>query len=193
MDNLTQYANRPLAFFGRYIRTRRVSHGAILAAVLAAVGFSVSTQYGIKFLVDTLSAGPRDGAPWVALGLLIFFIASDNFCWRVASFIASSAFVQVTGDVRVDLFKHLSGHAPSYFAKRLPGVLTSRITATSNAVFTIENIVRLERIAALRRDPGRDRLSRHGQRLDGLVPGHRLRHRHCRDFPHRRCGQAVAP
>ena len=140
MDDLTQYANRPLAFFGRYIRTRRLSHGAILAAVLAAVGFSVSTQYGIKFLVDTLSAGPRDGAPWTALGLLIFFIASDNLCWRVASFIASSAFVQVTGDVRADLFEHLSGHAPSYFAKRLPGVLTSRITATSNAVFTIENM-----------------------------------------------------
>ena len=55
MDDLTQYTNRPLAFFARYIRTRRVSHAAILVTVIAAVGFSVSTQYGIKFLVDTLS------------------------------------------------------------------------------------------------------------------------------------------
>lgn len=140
MDDLTQYAYRPLAFFGRYLRTRRVSHGAILAAVIAAVIFSVSTQYGIKFLVDTLSAGPRIGSPWPAFFLLIFFIAADNLCWRVASWIASYTFVQVTGDVRADLFTHLTGHAPSYFAKRLPGVLTSRITATSNAVFTIENM-----------------------------------------------------
>jgi ATP-binding cassette subfamily B protein len=140
MDKLTQYTDRPLAFFGRYIRTRRVSHAAILVAVLAAVGFSVSTQYGVKFLVDALSAGPQNGSPWKAFALLVFFIAADNLLWRVASWIASHTFVQVTGDVRADLFRHLTGHAPSYFAKRLPGVLTSRITATSNAVFTIENM-----------------------------------------------------
>ena len=72
--------------------------------------------------------------------MLMLFIAADNLLWRVASWIASYTFVQVTGDVRADLFGHLTGHAPSYFAKRLPGVLTSRVTATSNAVFTIENM-----------------------------------------------------
>src|SRR6476659_9256469 len=39
---------------------------------------------------------------------------------------------------------HLRGRhgrfAPSYFADRLPGMLTSRITATSNAVYTVENM-----------------------------------------------------
>ena len=38
------------------------------------------------------------------------------------------------------MFRHLTGHAPSYFTDRLPGMLTSRITATSNAVFTVENM-----------------------------------------------------
>ena len=38
------------------------------------------------------------------------------------------------------MFRHLTGHAPSYFSDRLPGMLTSRITATSNAVFTVENM-----------------------------------------------------
>ena len=47
----------------------------------------------------------------------------------------------VTGDVRRDLFRHLTGHAPSYFASRSPGTLTSRITATSNALFTVENML----------------------------------------------------
>ena len=38
------------------------------------------------------------------------------------------------------MFRHLTGHAPSYFSDRLPGMLTSRITATSNAIFTVENM-----------------------------------------------------
>ena len=46
----------------------------------------------------------------------------------------------MTGDLRSELFRHLTGHAPAYFADRLPGTLTSRITATSNAVFQIENM-----------------------------------------------------
>jgi ATP-binding cassette subfamily B protein len=135
------YAHRPLAFFGRYISRRKLTHGAILIAVLGAVTCSVSTQFGIKFLVDTLAAGQNSGRnPWIAFTVLLCFIAADNFLWRVASWIASYAFVSVTGDLRADLFRHLTGHAPAYFADRQPGVLTSRITATSNAVFTIENM-----------------------------------------------------
>jgi ABC-type multidrug transport system fused ATPase/permease subunit len=42
--------------------------------------------------------------------------------------------------LRRDIFRHLTGHSPSYFSDRLPGMLTSRITATSNAVFTVENM-----------------------------------------------------
>ena len=41
--------------------------------------------------------------------------------------------------MRSDLFLHLAGHSPSYFAERLPGTLASRITATSNAIFQTEN------------------------------------------------------
>ena len=62
-------------------------------------------------------------------------IAADNLLWRLAGWIASFTFVRVTGDLRRDLFRHLTGHSPSYFADRLPGMLTSRVTATSNAVY----------------------------------------------------------
>jgi len=118
-----------------------VAHIAILTAVLAAVGCSVSTQYGIKLLVDTL-ANPADGTNGVevAFGLLAALIAADNLLWRLASWIANSAFVGVTGDLRRDLFRHLTGHAPGYFMERMPGTLASRVTATSNAVFTVENM-----------------------------------------------------
>src|SRR6516164_2340607 len=141
MDQLSGYAHRPFHFVLRYLRQRRVSHLAILIAVVGAVACSVGTQYGVKNLVDTLSAGPTHANHvWLAFVLLMSLIAADNFLWRIASWIASFTFVGVTGDLRRDIFRHLTGHAPSYFSDRMPGMLTSRITATSNAVFSVENM-----------------------------------------------------
>src|SRR2546421_10604107 len=145
MESLCAYAERPVGFFLRYIRLRPAAHAAILAAVLAAVMCSVSTQYGVKFLVDTLS-GRGGGAQniWVAFALLLSLIAADNLLWRLASWIASYTFVAVTGDIRSDLFRHLTGHAPSYFTERLPRMITRRITAAPNAGFKVEKIVVLD-------------------------------------------------
>src|SRR6201999_1318306 len=141
MDNLSGYANRPFAFVLRYIRQKPASHFVILSCVVAAVACSVGTQYGVKFLVDGLSGGPTHADNvWLAFALLVSLIAADNFLWRIAGWIASFTFVGVTGDLRRDIFRHLTGHAPSYFSDRLPGMLTSRITATSNAIYSVENM-----------------------------------------------------
>src|ERR1700676_2061283 len=141
MDNLSGYAHRPLPFVLRYLRRRLAPHLVIVTSVVAAVACSVGTQYGVKHLVDGLSAGPGSaGNVWLAFVFLMSLIAADNFLWRIASWTASFTFVRVTGDLRRDIFRHLTGHAPSYFSDRLPGMLTSRITATSNAVFTVENM-----------------------------------------------------
>jgi len=139
MADFCDYAGRPLAFILRYVRRRPIAHAIVLAAVLAAVACSVGAQYGVKYLVDTLSQGATAGV-WTAFILLGSLIAADNLLWRLASWIANFAFVAVTGDLRRDLFRHLTGHSPGYFAERLPGTLTSRVTATSNAVFTGENM-----------------------------------------------------
>ena len=142
MENLSGYAHRPIPFVLRYLRKRIAAHLVIFAAVVSAVACSVGTQYGVKHLVDRLSAGPSHAnGVWLAFIILISLIAADNFLWRIASWIASFTFVGVTGDLRRDLFRHLTGHAPSYFSERLPGMLTSRVTATSNAVFTVENMM----------------------------------------------------
>jgi ATP-binding cassette subfamily B protein len=141
MDNLSGYVRRPFSFVLRYIRRRRAAHVVIVSAVAAAVACSVGTQYGVKNLVDSLTAGSSHAnGVWLAFGFLMLLIAADNLFWRVASWTASFTFVGVTGDLRRDMFRHLTGHAPSYFSDRLPGMLTSRITATSNAVFTVENM-----------------------------------------------------
>src|ERR1700688_1870551 len=141
MDSLSGYAHRPFAFVLRYLRQRLAAHVVILTAVVAAVACSVGTQYGVKFLVDGLAACPaRGGGVWLAFIFRMSLITADNFLWRIASWTASFTFVGVTGDLRRDIFRHLTGHAPSYFSDRLPGMLTSRITATSNAVYTVENM-----------------------------------------------------
>ena len=57
MHDACRYVDRPFAFIFRYVRLRTFSHAVIVAAVLAAVACSVTTQYGVKYLVDTLASG----------------------------------------------------------------------------------------------------------------------------------------
>jgi ATP-binding cassette subfamily B protein len=142
VGNLSRFADRPFAFFAHYVRMRPIAHALVAGAVVAAVGCSVGTQYGVRLLVDALSGPGRidPSQAWTAFWILIALVASDNLLWRIASYISSYVFVAVTGDLRKDLFRHLTGHSPQYFADRLPGMLTSRITATSNAVYTTENM-----------------------------------------------------
>ena len=140
MNDPHRYVSRPYAFVFRYVRVRPGAHAVILAAVLAAVACSVGTQYALKFLVDVLSDTSQAALVWYAFLFLISLIAADNLLWRLAGWVASFTFVRVTGDLRRDLFRHLTGHSLSYFVDRLPGTLTSRITATSNAIFTLENM-----------------------------------------------------
>ena len=141
MDDLSRYARRPFGFYLRYVGLRPYRHAGILLAGFAAAISAVGTQYAIKLLVDRLSEGTgAHRAVWFAFGLLISLIAVDHLLSRLAGVIASLTFPQVTADLRSDLFRHLAGHGPRYFADRLPGTLTSRITATSNAVFTLENM-----------------------------------------------------
>ena len=131
-------SQRPLAFIGRYVRRHAVGHGIVLLSVVAAVGCSIGSQYSVKHLVDTLTAGAH-GPVWTAFFLLAGLIAADNMLWRIGGWVASHAFVAVTGDLRRDLFHHLTGHSPAYFADRPPGTLAGRITATGNAIYTVEN------------------------------------------------------
>lgn len=138
MRDICKWRRRPLAYLLHYVSLRPIAHIVILSAVIGAVACSVGTQYGIKLLVDTLTTQLH--SPWSAFTILVSLIAADNLLWRVASWVANHTFVHVTGDVRRDLFRHLTHHAPSFFSDRMPAVLTSRITATSNATFTIENM-----------------------------------------------------
>ena len=135
-DELARLSHRPVGFMLRYVRRHPVGFTTILLSVLAAVACAIGSQYAVKNLVDVLSAGPG-GPIWAAFALLAGLIAADNLLWRIAGWQATHTFVSVTGDIRRELFGHLSGHAPSYFAERSPGTLAGRISSTSNAIYTV--------------------------------------------------------
>jgi ATP-binding cassette, subfamily B, bacterial len=131
-------SKRPVAFMIGYVKRHALAHIVVLVSVLAAVAASIASQYAIKHLVDTLTAG-HHAEVWMAFGTLATLILADNMLWRIGGWMATHCFVAVTGDLRRDLFQHLTGHAPSYFVDRPPGTLAGRITATGNAIYTVEN------------------------------------------------------
>ena len=129
-----------IRFLGRYVRRRFLSHAIVLMAVLAAVTCAVGSQYAVKNLVDVLGTKhPPTYLLWGAVALLLGLVAADNFLWRLAGWVSTHAFVAVGGDIRLDLFNHLSGQGTRYFVERFPGALAGRITAAANAAWTIEN------------------------------------------------------
>ncbi|HEX7936610.1 MAG TPA: ABC transporter ATP-binding protein [Paraburkholderia sp.] len=137
---LSRYAGRPIRLLWRYVERRKTAHAMVLASVTGAVGFALASQYGIRNLIDALPRGRAHPETVVAaFAMLVGLIFADNLLWRVAGWISARAFVRVTGDIRQDMFDYLMGHAPSFFADKQPGVLSSRVSATANAVYVIEN------------------------------------------------------
>src|SRR6185369_8623330 len=141
MSDLSTFSNRPYHFISKILGSYLWNHITITLAVVGAVTCSVSTQYGVKYLVDALSDPGRRASIWMAFAILITLIAADNAFWRLAAWVGHSTFVNVSGSVRRKLFRHLTGHAPSFFSIQSPGALTSRITSTANALYTTETMV----------------------------------------------------
>jgi ATP-binding cassette subfamily B protein len=138
---LPRYASTgAISFLAHYVRRRLFSHTIVLLAVLAAVGCAVASQYAVKHLVDVLGTrNPAQQVLWGAVGLLLALVAGDNLLWRLAGWVSTHAFVAVGGDMRLELFDHLSGQGTRYFVERFPGALAGRITAAANAAWLIEN------------------------------------------------------
>src|ERR1700722_18961465 len=138
---LPRYASTgAIRFLAHYVRRRLFSHTIVLLAVLAAVGCAVASQYAVKHLVDVLGThNPARQVLWGAVGLLLALVAGDTLLWRLAGWVSTHAFVAVGGDMRLELFDHLSGQGTRYFVERFPGALAGRITAAANAAWLIEN------------------------------------------------------
>jgi ATP-binding cassette subfamily B protein len=108
--------------------------------MLAGVLCNVGSQYAVKHLVDVLGTHqPPQPVLWGAVAILLGLVAGDGILWRIAGWASTHAFVAVGGDIRMELFDHLSGHGTRYFVEQFPGALAGRITAAANAAWLIES------------------------------------------------------
>lgn len=132
----------PARFMAWYVRRHLWAHLLVMAMVTLAMGCGVSTSYIIRHLVNAMAASPRPdmAVVWSMVGVFCVVIFIDGCAWRVAGWMASGLFVQVGGDIRRDLFRYLSGHSAAYFAERMSGALSARISTAANAVFSLENL-----------------------------------------------------
>src|SRR5215469_15256906 len=111
MTDLAGYFDRPLAFFFCYVRRRPAMHLGLYLSVVAGAVCQISRQYGIKFLVDIMALGHAGGSQiWLAFAFLISTIAGDHLFWRMGAQFGARIIVKVTGDLRQDLFRYVTGH-----------------------------------------------------------------------------------
>jgi ATP-binding cassette, subfamily B, bacterial len=138
---LAGYSGKPIGLLLRYVGRHPIAHALVLASIVAAVGCSLASQFAIRNLIDALPGGRAHPAQVIhAFLVIVVLLLADNLFWRVAGWASVRTFVEVTGDVRRELFGYLVGHSPGYFSNVQPGTLASRISATANAVFTMENL-----------------------------------------------------
>ena len=116
----------------------------VFGFVALAVSCSVFSSSAIRHLVDTMNEHAKGASfrpVWMSVAWLAGVIAVDNLSWRVSGWYAAKTFVAVTGDVRLDLFRYLSGHSAGYFSDRMPAALAARISTAGNASFTLESLL----------------------------------------------------
>ncbi|HEY0836264.1 MAG TPA: ABC transporter ATP-binding protein [Azospirillum sp.] len=129
-----QFPQRPIPFFLRYVARWPWHFAGLLALVVVAAACAVAVQYGMKLLVDAMAAPERNAvAVWSPLILFIALIGVENGLWRLGGWLGCRTIVGVGVDIRLDLFKHLSGHPMRYFADHFAGSLGNRITAAAGA------------------------------------------------------------
>ncbi|WP_219726480.1 ABC transporter ATP-binding protein [Stutzerimonas stutzeri] len=131
--------SRPLAFLWHYVRARPWHFGGLLALVVSAAICAVAVQYGMKLLVDAMAeGGERGGADvWFPLWLFLGLIVVENVFWRLGGWLGCRTVVASCVDIRVDLFRYLTGHPMRYFNEHFAGALGNRISAVGQAAGTL--------------------------------------------------------
>ncbi|WP_181298665.1 ABC transporter ATP-binding protein [Pseudomonas sp. Q2-TVG4-2] len=137
---LPSLPDRPVAFLWHYICARPWHFGGLLLLIVSAATCAVAVQYGMKLLVDAMAQGSSNrGAAdvWFPLGLFISLIVIENVFWRLGGWLGCRTVVASMVDIRVDLFKHLTGHPMRYFTEHFAGSLGNRISALGQAAGAI--------------------------------------------------------
>ena len=130
-------------FLLRYIKRHLRLSIALLAAVTGGALCAVAAQYGLKLLVDGMTAPSAAASEagrthvFLLLGLFLGLLAVESACWRVGGWLGSRATIRVGQDIRLDLFETVSARPWRFFNGQASGALAGRITAASGAATTV--------------------------------------------------------
>ncbi len=135
-----RFLTTPLGFIGHYVARQRWLFLALAGVVVGASSCAVGVQYGMKLLIDVMTAsGPSHARVSTGLGLFIGLIAAESLLWRLCGWMVARSTTRAGVEIRVELFSHLTGHSMNYFDEHLAGSLGHRITSTAGAFGAIAN------------------------------------------------------
>jgi ATP-binding cassette, subfamily B, bacterial len=128
------------AFIWRYLLRWKQSFSVLAVLVVLAAASAVGAQYQMKFLVDAMTGPHRsEHAIWIVLGCFIGLVAAESILWRLCSWLTCRATIGVGVEMRLDLFRYLSGQSIRYFMENLAGSLGQRVTSTAGAFGILTN------------------------------------------------------
>ena len=131
--------SQPLAFLWHYVLRRPWHFGGLLLVIAGATSSAIAVQYGMKLLVDAMTGARATANVWGPLSLFIALIVLENIFWRLGGWQCCRTLVSTCMDIRVDLFRHLTGHPMRYFNQHFTGSLGSRIAAVGGAAESLYN------------------------------------------------------
>jgi ATP-binding cassette, subfamily B, bacterial len=132
-------------FLLRYVRRRLRLSLAVLAAVMGGALCGVAAQYGLKLLVDRMTAaaapssllGPDRTGVFLDLGVFLGLLALESGCWRLGGWLGSRAVIRMGEDIRLDLFESVAARSWAFFNGQASGALAGRVTAAAGAATAV--------------------------------------------------------
>ncbi|MFC3608013.1 ABC transporter ATP-binding protein [Stutzerimonas tarimensis] len=128
---------QPLPFLWYYVANRPLHFSGLLILIIAAASCAVAVQYGMKLLVDAMSGEPGAVNVWLPLWLFLGLIVAENIFWRLGGWLGCRTVIASCVDIRVDLFRYLTGHPMRYFNEHFAGSLGNRISAVGGSAGAI--------------------------------------------------------
>jgi ABC-type multidrug transport system fused ATPase/permease subunit len=141
--SLPPFPRRPVPFLLHHVRRHPWLNGGVLTTVLSAAMAAVAVQYGMKLLIDRMTAAGGPGAEvWIALAIFVGLICLENALWRVGGWLGSRSVILTGVDIRLGLFTHLGGHGARYWipAGQRVGVLGSSGAGKSTLVGLVQRL-----------------------------------------------------
>lgn len=121
-------------FVLRYVRRRMRLSAALLGSVIGGALCAVAAQYGLKLLVDGMTAPQPDrDHVFLCLALFLGLLAFESAFWRLGGWVGSAVIIRLGEDIRLDLFESVANRSWGFFNRQASGALAGRVTAAATA------------------------------------------------------------